>query len=234
MRGDVDVAAAAALLSEPARAELVLGVMERGALPATELASRAGVAPSTASEHLGRLVESGFLRRCKSGRHQYYELADVAVAEAVEALSRVAPTRPVRSLREATRSELIRQARTCYDHLAGRLGVELARVLERRGVLVSDAGAYVLGPNAKTSLAGLGIDVGDLARQRRPLVRACLDWSEREPHLAGALGAAITARLFELGWIERRDSSRSVAVTAKGRKLLRAEFGLAVAGQTTS
>lgn len=228
MNGDADIAGAAALLSERARADLVLAVMERGTLPAGELAARAGIAPSTASEHLARLVDSGFLARRESGRQRFYELANPAVAEAVEALSRIAPTRRVRSLREATQSELIREARTCYDHLAGRLGVALAQALERRRVLVRDDGDFVLGPNASGSLTTLGIEIEALRRRRRPLVRGCLDWSERDLHLAGALGAAITARLFELGWIERRSRNRSVTVTTMGRDLLSTELGVDV------
>jgi len=119
MQGDPDIAAAAALLAEPARAVLVTAVIADGELPATELAARAQIAPSTASEHLARLVAGGFLSSEKHGRHRYYRLADPAVAAAVEALALVAPQPTVRSLREATRSELLREARTCYDHLAG-------------------------------------------------------------------------------------------------------------------
>jgi DNA-binding transcriptional ArsR family regulator len=226
VKGDVDVAAAAALLAEPARATLVLAVMEEGALPASELAGRAGIAPSTASEHLARLVAGGFLAASRRGRHRYYQLADEAVAGAVEALSTVAPQRPVRSLREATRSELLREARTCYDHLAGRLGVALARGLEHTGVLARRDGTYAVGRAADARLAELGIDLEGLAHGRRTLVRGCRDWSERELHVAGALGAALTARLFELGWIERRKANRSVAVTAKGHDLFRTRLGL--------
>jgi DNA-binding transcriptional ArsR family regulator len=228
MNGDADIAAAAALLAQPARVALVLAVIDHGALPASELAARAGIAPSTASEHLGRLVEGGFLVARRNGRQRHYRLADAAIAEVVEALSRVAPQRPVHSLREATRSELLRQARTCYDHLAGRLGVALAHALQRKGVLVCEGDDYAVGPKAIPCLAPLGVDLAELARQRRPLLRGCPDWSERELHLAGALGAALTARLFELGWIERRDHDRSVAVTASGRELLRGELGLDV------
>jgi DNA-binding transcriptional ArsR family regulator len=231
VKGDADVSSAAALLAEPTRTALVLAVIEDGPLPASELARRAGIAPSTASEHLARLVDGGFVVARKSGRHRYYELADRAVAEAIEALSRVAPQRPVRSLRDATQGELIRQARTCYDHLAGRLGVALARGLERKGMLVRQDGTYVLGPKANARLATLEIDVDALARRRRPLVRGCLDWSEREVHLAGALGAAIATRLFELEWIERRKTNRSVAVTAVGHEQLRSQFGVDINGR---
>jgi len=228
MKGEADIAAAAGLLAEPARAALVLAVMEDGALPASELAARARIAPSTASQHLARLVEGGFLATSKNGRHRYYRLAETAVAEAVEALAIVAPQPRPRTLREVTRSELLREARTCYDHLAGRLGVALAAALERKGMLVRDMDTYELGPKAKSRLAPLGIDLGTLAQGRRPLVRGCLDWSERELHVAGALGAALTERLFELGWIERRETNRSVAVTAEGRELLRSRLGVDV------
>ena len=220
MRSEPDLAAAATLLAEPARAELVLAALADGPLGSSELAARAGVSRSTASGHLRRLVEGGFLVVAAHGRSRRYELAGPAVAEAVEALSRVAPPRPSRSLREANRNELIREARTCYDHLAGRLGVAFARALEQRQVVERSNGDYALGRRAAAELAGLGIELEPLTRLRRPLVRGCLDWSERELHVAGALGAALTTRLFELGCIVRRDATRSVALTDTGRDLL--------------
>jgi len=225
MQGDVDVAAAAALLAEPARVALVTAVISDGALSVTELADRARIASSTASEHLRRLVAGGFLSSEKRGRHRYYALADPAVAAAVEALALVAPQPPVRSLREATRSELLRDARTCYDHLAGKIGVALARSLERQRVLVRQSGDYALGPSA-ARLEPLGVDLAALQRLRRPLVRGCLDWSERDLHVAGALGAALAVRFFELGWIRRHEGNRSVEVTPQGRAGLANELGL--------
>lgn len=225
MSGDADVAAAAALLAEPARAALVLAVMNDGLLPASELAARAGIAPSTASEHLTRLVDGRFLTTTKKGRHRYYELADSAVAAAVEALAIIAPQPPVKS-RDATRSQLIRYARTCYDHLAGEVGVALARALERDGALARHDGTFVLGGRATTCFGALGIDLDALRRHRRPVVRGCLDWSERDLHVAGALGAALTARLLELGWVKRRTGNRSVAVTDEGRTLLHRKLGV--------
>jgi DNA-binding transcriptional ArsR family regulator len=212
VKGDADVAAAAALLAEPARAALVIALTEHEALPASELAARAQVAPSTASEHLRRLAEGGFVTARKNGRHRFFSLAEPAVADAVEALAVVAPQPSVRSLREATQSELIREARTCYDHLAGRLGVALASALEEQQVVVRRNGGYELGPAAETRCEALGIDVAKIKTQRRPAVRGCLDWSERELHVAGGLGAALTTRFFELGWIKRREGNRSVEV----------------------
>jgi DNA-binding transcriptional ArsR family regulator len=226
VKGDVDVAAPAALIGEPARAALLLALTEEAALPASELAARARIAPSTASEHLARLVAGGLIIGERQGRHRYFRLADPAVAKAIEALSLIAPERAVRSLREAAVGDAIRRARTCYDHLAGRLGVELTSALERDRVLLHDDGGYSLGPPAPARLEELGIDLDELAQQRRPLVRPCLDWSERRRHVAGALGAALATRLFELGWLTRRDQNRSVEVTSLGRARLLADFGV--------
>ena len=213
MTGEADVAAAASLLAEPARASLVIALTEQEALPASALAARAGIAPSTASEHLRRLVDGGLLLVRSNGRRRYFRLADPAVADAIEALAVIAPQPPVRSLREATKSELIREARTCYDHLAGRLGVALAAALEEQAVVVRKNGGYELGRRAEARCEELGIDLAELQAQRRPVVRGCLDWSERELHVAGAFGAALATRLFELGWIRRREGNRSVEVT---------------------
>src|SRR5207302_529873 len=147
----------------------------------------------------------------------YYRLADDGVADAVEALARVAPQPPVRSLREATKSELIRSARTCYDHLAGRLGVAVADAFEREQVVTRREGDYVLGPKAEARGDALGIDLAELEKQRRPVVRGCLDWSERELHIAGGLGAALASRLFDLGVIRRHEGNRSVEIIDEGR-----------------
>jgi DNA-binding transcriptional ArsR family regulator len=232
MDGDADVAAAAALIGEPARAALLLALMEEEALPARELAARAGIAPSTASEHLARLVDGGLLIGERHGRQRLFRLADPAVAVAIEALSAIAPARPVQSLREATVGEAVRQGRTCYDHLAGRLGVELSAALERDDILVFVGDEYRLGPAAAPRLGQLGIDVEQLSQGRRPLLRACLDWSERRPHLAGALGAALAGRLFELEWLKRRATNRSVEVTPLGKAKLAGEFGLGLDAAT--
>jgi DNA-binding transcriptional ArsR family regulator len=227
MRGEADVAAAAALLAEPARAALVVALTEHAELPASALAAHAAIAPSTASEHLRRLVAGGFVAARKNGRHRYFSLADPAVADAVEALACVAPQPPVRSLREATKSELIREARTCYDHLAGRVGVALAAALEEQQVVARSNGGYELGPRAEARCEELGIDLAGLREQRRPVVRGCLDWSERELHVAGGLGAALATRFFELGWIRRRDRNRSVELTSEGRTRM-SELGVGI------
>jgi DNA-binding transcriptional ArsR family regulator len=225
--GDADVAAVAALIGEPARASLLLALADSAELSAGELAARAGIAASTASGHLARLTAARLVVAERAGRQRLFRLADPTVADALEALAAIAPRRPVQSLREAHVGEALRRARTCYDHLAGRLGVELTAAVARDGVVV-DGEQLRLGPAAPERLGALGIDLSSLERGRRPLVRTCLDWSERRPHLAGAVGAALATRLFELGWIERRAANRSVAVTTQGRLALREELGLDV------
>jgi DNA-binding transcriptional ArsR family regulator len=226
MDGDVDVAAAAGLIGDRTRAAFLLALSEAEALPASELAARAEVSAPTASAHLAKLVDGGLVAAEPRGRHRYFRLADPAVADALEALSVIAPTRPVRSLREADRAAGIRAARTCYDHLAGRLGVGLTEALEQRALIARRNGEFVVTERGERELDRLGLDLESLRRGRRAFARACLDWSERRYHLAGALGAAIAGRCFELGWIERRGNGRAVAVTSAGQAELQRRFGL--------
>jgi DNA-binding transcriptional ArsR family regulator len=228
VHGDVDVAAAAALIGEPARAALLIALTEAEYLPARELAARAGIAPSTASGHLARLLDGELVVARRSGRHRYFRLANADVAAAIEALSAIAPSRPVRSLREATIGEALREARTCYDHLAGRIGVELTAALEREGVLLPDEqGEYRLGPDAGRYLSTeFAIDVGELQQHRRTVARACVDWSERRRHVAGALGAALASAVLERGWVNRRDGNRSLEVTPAGCEAFGERFGI--------
>ena len=226
MSADADVARAASLIGEPTRAAFLLALGEVDALPATELAARARVPASTASGRLAKLVDAGLVAVERQGRDRYFRLADPAVARALEALSVIAPERPARSLREAKIGEALREARTCYDHLAGRLGVALADSLVRDGVLEARDGDYLVRDRAP--LDAIGIDVDQPAVSRRLLARACLDWSERRHHVAGALGAALASSLFELGWIERLPTSRAVRVTDSGRLELEAQLGVAL------
>ena len=228
MLAEPDISAAAALLADPTRARFVQALSETRALPASELAAVAGVSNSTASAHLAKLVEGGLLAGERHGRHRYFRLADPTVAAAVEALSLIAPRHPVRSLRESVVAETLREARTCYDHLAGVLGVAVTRALERERTLRANERDYELTRRGEARLSGFGLDVEALRSERRAFARRCLDWSERDYHLAGALGAALAARLFELGWVERRPRTRAITVTPAGRSGLQATFGVRV------
>ena len=199
-----DLAAVGALIGEPARAAM-LGALAAGhSLPAGELARKAGVHPATATAHLRRLVDGGLVKVRAQGRHRYHELAGPEIAEALEALSRVAPPAAVRSLREHRTARGLAQARTCYDHLAGLRGVELRdRLLAARAIREVDDRDHELTRDGVRLLAALEVDAEPLLASRRVFARACLDGTERRPHLAGVLPAALTSRFVELGWLSR-------------------------------
>jgi DNA-binding transcriptional ArsR family regulator len=220
---DADIAAPAALMGDPTRATFLTALSEGRALPASELAQRAGVRPSTASVQLAKLVGGGLLEVERQGRHRYYRLADRRIATAIESLAVIAPRRPVSSLSQARVSSELQAARTCYDHLAGALGVALFDALQRQRLLTPELEMTKRGVQR---FEQLGVDVEELAARRRPLARRCLDWTERRHHLAGSLGAALAARFLELGWIEPRPTSRAVRVTAKGRRAFAREVGV--------
>ena len=174
------------------------------ALPAGELARRAGVRPTTATAHLRRLVDGGLVKVRSQGRHRYHELAGPQIAAALEALAQIAPPAPVRSLREHSAALKLAEARTCYDHLAGRRGVELRdRLLAADAVRLVDDRDHVLTGSGRALMRTLGIDAGRLESGRRLLARSCIDWTQRRPHLAGALPATLTTRFLELGWVSR-------------------------------
>jgi DNA-binding transcriptional ArsR family regulator len=304
---DADVVPAAALIAEPTRAAMITALLDDRPLAAGELARVAGVSPATASAHLARLLGGGLVTMIKQGRHRYYQLSGPEVAAAMEALAHLntAPA-PVRSLRESRDAAALAQARTCYDHLAGRAGVALLEALLARGILTPapgggqpaqcgpDGGAspeaggrarspgdgavwagsggpaadgsrdgavwagssgpaadgsgdgaapagfgslgrvapegpipagFRVTPDGMATLTSFGLNIGALERTRRRFAGACLDWTERKPHLNGALGAAVTARLLGLGWIERGVRRRAVRVTPAGREGLAATFG---------
>ncbi|MBB5915315.1 DNA-binding transcriptional ArsR family regulator [Nocardia transvalensis] len=243
--GYTDIAAVGALLADATRARIVTTLTDGRALPASVLASESGVAASTASEHLSRLVAGGLLTVERSGRHRYYRLANREVAVAIEALAVLAPARPVRSLRESTRAAALRRARSCYDHLAGRLGVAVTEALLDRGALVRTDGVagtvraqndpisaplpehpYQLGPNAEPLFGELGVDLARARGARRPLLRFCVDWSEQRHHLSGALGAAVLTRMESAGWVERAGTRRSLRVTPSGARVLDRVLGV--------
>jgi DNA-binding transcriptional ArsR family regulator len=227
-------AAIAALVGDPARANILRVLMDGRARTAKELAFAAGVTPQTTSGHLAKLVDGQLLQVASQGRHRYYRLASALVANALESLMALSGERVMPPHRHSHGlTHALRQARTCYDHLAGRLGVRIFDQLLAQDCLrpsdmtggTADGTEFTVTPAGRSLFADMGIDVDQVARQRRGFARPCLDWSERVPHLAGGLGAAIAHRCFELGWIERQGSSRAVTVTPPGREGLARLFG---------
>ena len=210
--------AIAAAIGEPAREKMLQVLMDGRALTATELALEAGVAPSTASSHLARLQRAGLISRTAQGRHRYFRIATGEVAALLESLMGLATSRG--AVRTGPRGAALRRARVCYDHLAGARGVELLERMRERRLIRSDRGSLDLTDDGERWLGALGVDLAALRKGRRPLVRACLDWSERRDHLAGAVGAAILARLLELRLVRRETIGRALAVSAAGEKLL--------------
>ena len=229
MTADVDIARVATVIGHRTRAAMLSALHEGAPLPGGELARRAGVATSTASEHLARLVDTGLVDVERRGRHCFYRLSSDEVAHAWEALSLIAPPREVRTLRAASVGAALAEARTCYDHLAGRLGVAVTDALLDAGAIVDRDGGFVLGEE-RGALDALGVEVDSLPG-RRPLVLRCIDWSERRPHTAGALGAAIAAGCLERRWVERLPSTRAVRITDAGREGFCAALGLDLAAR---
>ncbi|MEV0573435.1 winged helix-turn-helix domain-containing protein [Streptomyces sp. NBC_01463] len=227
------LAETAALLADRTRAVFCQTLLDGRAWTAGELARVAGVSPSSASEQLSRLIEGGLLAEERQGRHRYVRLAGPEAAALIEAVASFSPHTPSpRNLRQSVRLSAEARARTCYDHLAGHLGVTLADAMVSRG-LVSDESGLAVTPAGREWLAGT-LDYRHPSGSRRPLVRSCLDWTERRSHLAGALGAALCATALERGWVRRVGSGRAVKVTPAGagafRELLGAETGGPVQG----
>jgi DNA-binding transcriptional ArsR family regulator len=247
MAGDVDLAHTAALIGDPGRARVLRALGDGRELAATVLADEAGVAASTASVHLSKLVDGGLVKAERRGRHRYYRLAGPEVARAMEALAAIAPTAPVRSLREGTKAQAVRAGRTCYDHLAGRLGVAIMSALIADGAMTGGDGHHVrerarkdrpsaagrdldyrLTDQGADKLRDLGVDVDRALAGPRAPIRYCVDWSEQDHHLAGALGAALAARTFELRWVKRLPRTRAVLLTDAGRRGFAERLGVAL------
>jgi DNA-binding transcriptional ArsR family regulator len=242
--GDVDLAAIGALLADPGRCRVLMALDDGRALPASLLATEAEVSASTASSHLRKLLDGGLLTVEVRGRHRYYRLAGPEVGTLIEAVARLAPPRPVRSLRQGTRAHALRYARTCYDHRAGRLGVALMRAFLERGHLTGGDGCFHPEHAVDDRLSAYGHDIdyrltptgqafltefGARVPSRRPVVRYCVDWSEQHHHLSGAVGRALLDRLVALDWIRRAPATRAVHVTPAGAQGLCDVLGVDVA-----
>lgn len=223
-----DIISITMLLGEPARARILLNLLSGEALPASELARRCHLTPQTISSHLAKLLTGGLIRVTPQGRHRYYRLARPEIAEMLEAIQRVAPRPPVRSLRQSEETKALCWARTCYDHLAGKLGVLLTQALCDSEVVQREAQHFVLTERGKMWCAHLGMEWQLAVQRRRAFAPACLDWSERRDHIGGALGALIASYCFEHEWLRRVGSSRAVVMTSSGREALTHVFGLAL------
>jgi DNA-binding transcriptional ArsR family regulator len=223
MTSSPSIAEIAALVGNPARANVLVALLGGSALTATDLAFAAQVSPQTTSGYLADLTQARLLIRERQGRHSYYRLASPLVGHMLEAIMAVASegcSRPWRG------DEALRTARTCYDHLAGKLGVALADALVAgRQISLAQDGGQVTARGARF-LDDLGINLAEARQRRRAFCRPCLDWSERRPHLAGSVGAALATRCFELGWIERSRDSRAVVITPKGSDGFVRVFGI--------
>ncbi|MGP4087724.1 ArsR/SmtB family transcription factor [Streptomyces sp. KR55] len=222
-----ELARLAGLIADETRAACLLALLDGRAWTAGELARHAGVAASTASEHLHRLVAGGVLAEERQGRNRYVRLADARVAQLVEDLAaQVAPgavVRRPRGLRETSAGSAMARGRTCYDHLAGRLGIAVTDALTARGLLLQDTGFALTDAGLRWfDSAGIALD----RTSRRPLARACLDWTERRPHLAGVAGAALCRHALDAGWCVRIGSERAVKVTPEGEGALSELLGI--------
>ncbi len=222
------IAEVAALVGDPARASMLCALLGGRALTATELAHVAGVSPQTTSGHLGKLHAAQLIALMKQGRHRYYRLAGPQVAQMLEGIMNVALQGPPRYQPKTRLDEAMRHARTCYDHFAGTLGVGLADCLTERELVVLGNEAGEVTPSGLQFLAKLGVDLSAARARRRVFCRPCLDWTERRPHIGGAVGAALAQRCFELKWVERVRDSRALHITPAGRRSLMEHFALSV------
>ncbi len=222
------IAEIAGLIGDVSRANILSALMHGQALTAGELAWHAGVSPQTTSGHLAKLAEARLIALEKQGRHRYYRLASPEVAQVMEALMAVSAVGPPRHRPVGPRDIALATARTCYDHLAGRLGIALADAFVAKGCLILSDGVGAVTDEGTRFFGDFGIDLAAGAGSTRPLCRTCLDWSERRPHVAGRLGAALCGRCFDLGWIRRGKDSRAVAITPAGRDGFARTFGISL------
>src|SRR5208282_136296 len=226
MRDNPNIVRVAALIGERARADILTALLSGEALTATELAQAAGVTKQTVSSHLAKLLGARLVAVESQGRHRYFRLADRDVAQLLENLMGVAYRSGAVRIRLSPRAPALRKARVCYDHLAGELGVLVFDGLQRRRLLRFVGGEVELTEQGKRFWRNIGVNTEVLAQGRRALCLACLDWSARRHHLAGALGAALLNRCFEQGWARRGQGSRVVSFTPAGERSLREQFSL--------
>jgi DNA-binding transcriptional ArsR family regulator len=230
MSSPIRLAEIGGVIGDPARAVILCALLDGRAHSATELSLVAGVSPQTASWHLAKLSDGKLVAAERKGRNRYFRMASPLVAQALEAMMAVAITgsRPSRSHALSEREQTLRNARTCYDHLAGRLGVALTEAFTRRKLIMLSEDGGLVTPRGEKLLSGFGIDLSAMQKSKRPVCRSCLDWSEQKPHLAGAVGAALAARCFDLGWLQRLPNTRAVAIARSGVEGFQEQFGVTV------
>ena len=221
---DINLSAVAGAIADPARARMLCVLLDGRARTATELAAAAEIGASTASSHFQRLREQGLVEQAAQGKHRYYRLANAEVARALEALLVVAGAE--RTPFKPNTPSALREARTCYDHMAGTLAGRIHDAMLARQWLAADGRDYALTPLGEASLAQVGVDVARARQRRRRFACPCLDWSERRSHLGGALGAALLEALLARGWVDRDLDSRALSVTRKGARQFPAFFGM--------
>lgn len=242
MTGDADLSRIGELIADRARNRILLALLSGRELAAGVLATEAGISRSTASAHLRRLTDGGLIVARADGRHRHYRLAGPEVADLLERISRFSPAEQISSLRGGTRAAQLRLARTCYDHLAGRLGVGIMNSLLNLGCIVGGDGAFDRGLADRDRPAAPGQDVdyrltesGErfltrlgvrLSGGRRPVVRYCIDWTETRHHLGGQVGRGLCDRFLAAGWLEPRATHRALRITDAGSRVLTSEFGL--------
>lgn len=224
MKEGPDIARIAALIGDPARANMLTALMSGKAVTATELAQEAGVTVQTASSHLSKLDAGGLLRLRKQGRHKYFSLASDDVARVLEGLMGLAAGSGHLRNRVGPKDPALRKARVCYNHLAGDMGIQLFDSLVGRRFLRTGRESLDLSKTGRNFVCDFGIEINDLVAQRMPLCRECLDWSERRSHLAGSLGRAFLSRFEDKGWAKRERDTRVVRFTPAGEKAFARAF----------
>lgn len=211
------VSKVAGLLSDPSRSKILIGLMDGNEHAASELALVANIRPQTASFHLKKIMDSGVIQVKKRGVHRLYSLKDSECASILESFLAVSPTPEINSFNQESSKHKIKLARTCYDHLAGELGVKITNALVENGIIIeADEKNYAVSDKGYTFFKEFGINVQEQQNKRRAFARRCLDWTERQHHVAGSLGNSIITRMFELQWLQRRENTRSLKLTNEG------------------
>lgn len=223
-----NITALTALLAEKSRATILAALMDGKFHTASELAYMATIKPQTASFHLAKLVENNLVISEKNGRFRYFRLANEEVANTLEIFMSISPPPEVRSLKQSSQLKRLENARTCYDHLAGRLSVNLTNIMQEEGYIEKSNKRFIITTKGEHFFKELGIDLIALSRKRRSFCHACLDWSERTHHLGGALGNGLFERYIELGWLESRENSREIVITTEGKSGFKEFFGLSI------